>query len=144
LPRYLYPDFGLSGGQRMGGEDGPRAALMRRFEACFQDSPQRPLAPARSVATSMVASQEPQKRRAGRDALSLPEALQNELAQGLDEARRCIADINVLRHHSDIEIEKSLASLQGGRQTQSTGGLGLVLQVLFVATLSCTLHYEMS
>ena len=92
----------------------------------------------------MVASQEPQKRRAGRDALSLPEALQNELAQGLDEARRCIADINVLRHHSDIEIEKSLASLQGGRQTQSTGGLGLVLQVLFVATLSCTLHYEMS
>ena len=114
----------------MAGDDGPRAALMRRFEACFQDSPQRPPAAART-ATSRVAAQEPHKTPARLDGMSLPRALQGELAQGLDEVRRCIAEINILRHHSDIEIEKSLASLQGGRQTQSTRGLGLVLQVLF-------------
>ena len=94
---------------------------MTRFEAAFQDSPLRP--------TSKTQARVEQKEAA--DKYTSPQSisqLQGEIAQGLEQVRRCIEDIHVLQHHSDIEIEKSLASMQ--RKYSSALSLGLVLEVL--------------
>lgn len=100
---------------------GPRSALMTRFEEAFQDSPAR--VPQRKCVVS--ATNQQRGDCPSRQSIS---QIQGEIAQGLDKVRRCIADINVLRHSSDIELEKSLASMK--QNCSPAPSLGLVLQVL--------------